>query len=144
VARLLDDDESDVRTAMARHAPDLVDLATAERIDRDFRPQKRTHWRPADDLAFPPRILRRFATDPDPRMRCLAPRDPDLPTELAARLAVDPEGTVRHAVAPHPNLPTRALLGLLADRSEWVAHAAAGSPFLPVEHMEWLLTLADL
>jgi hypothetical protein len=42
VLRLLDDDESIVRTTMARHAPHLVDPATAERIDRDFRPDETT------------------------------------------------------------------------------------------------------
>jgi hypothetical protein len=90
VTRLLNDDESIVRTTMARHAPHLVDLVTAECVDRDFRPDKKTNWRPADDFTFPPQTLRRFATDPDPRMRCLAPRDPELPPDLAERLAADP------------------------------------------------------
>jgi hypothetical protein len=36
VMQLLNDDESIVRTTMATHAPHLVDLATAERIDREF------------------------------------------------------------------------------------------------------------
>jgi hypothetical protein len=144
VTRLLNDDESIVRTTMARHAPHLVDQVTAERIDRDFRPDKKTNWRPADDFTFPPQTLHRFATDPDPRMRCLAPRDPDLPPGLAERLAADPESSVRHTVAGHPHLPTPALITLLADRSEWVARAAAGSPSLPVADMERLLTLAGV
>lgn len=93
VLRLLNDDDSGVRTAIAASAPHLVDLATAERIDREFRPDKKTNWRPADTFAFPPQTLRRFATDPDPRMRCLAPRDPDLPAEMAERLAADPDST---------------------------------------------------
>jgi phosphopantothenoylcysteine synthetase/decarboxylase len=144
VAKLLDDEESEVRTAMARSAPHLVDPATAEHIDRTFSPAKRMAWRPADDLTVPPETLRRLAMDPDPRMRCLAPRDPDLPAELAERLAHDPEPSVRGEVAAHRNLPTPALTELLADESEWVAEAAARSPFLPVEHMERLLALADL
>jgi len=144
VARLLDDEESRVRTTMARHAPDLVDVETAERIDRDFQPAKKTRWRPADDFTFPPQTLRRFATDPDPRMRCLAPRDPDLPAELAERLAADPVVSVRHSVATHPSLPTGVLLELLADQSESVACVAASSPYLPVQQMERLLILADL
>lgn len=49
-ARLLDDEESSVRTTMARHARDRIDPATAERIDRSHRPYKRTRWRPADDF----------------------------------------------------------------------------------------------
>lgn len=144
VMRLLDDNESNVRTTMARHAPHLVDEDAAERIDRTFRPRKRTRWRPADDFTFSSQTLRRFATDPDPRMRRLAPRDPDLPADLAERLADDPDSSVRRAVAPHPRLPTPALTALLADQDEWVAKAAASSPSLPTAEMDRLLRLAGL
>lgn len=144
VVRLLNDDESIVRTTMARHAPHLVDLTTAERIDREFRADKKTNWRPADDFAFPAQTLRRFATDPDPRMRCLAPREPDLPADLAEQLARDPDSSVRGAIAPHPSLPTPALIALLADPVEWVARAAATSPNLPVADMDRLLQLAGV
>lgn len=128
VIRLLNDEESIVRTTMAKHAPHLVDRATAERIDREFRPDKKTSWRPADDFTFPPQTLRRFANDPDPRMRSLAPRDPDLPSKLAEQLADDPESSVRLAVASHPRLPISALIMLLADHSQHVARTAASSP----------------
>jgi hypothetical protein len=144
VIRLLNDDDSGVRTTMATHAPHLVDPATAERIDREFRPDKKTSWRPADAFTFPPQTLRRFATDPDPRMRCLAHRDPDLPVELAERLATDPDSTVRHSVAGHPNLSIHVRRALLADPSESVAHAAAAAPTLPVAEMDQLLTLAGV
>ncbi|MEU4556212.1 hypothetical protein [Micromonospora violae] len=144
VIRLLNDDDSGVRTTMATHAPHLVDLTTAERIDREFQPDKKTNWRPADEFTFPPHTLRRFATDPDPRMRCLAPRDLDLPVKLAERLATDPDSTVRHAVAAHPNLPVHARRALLADPSDWVACAAAAAPTLPVAEMDRLLTLAGV
>jgi hypothetical protein len=144
VIRLLNDEDSGVRTTMATHAPHMVDPATAERIDREFRPDKKTNWRPADVLTFPPQTLRRFATDPDPRMRCLAPRDPDLPVEFLERLAADPDSAVRHAVADHPRLPNRARTTLLADTSEWVAHAAASARGLPHSEMERLLTLAGV
>ncbi|MFG2084436.1 MULTISPECIES: hypothetical protein [Micromonospora] len=144
VIRLLNDDDRGVRTSMATHAPHLVDPATAERIDREFGPDNKTRWRPADVFTFPPQTLRRFATDPDPRMRCLAPRDPDLPVELAGRLATDPDSTVRHEVAGHPNLPVHVRRVLLADSSEWVAHAAAAAATLPVAEMERLLTLAGV
>ncbi|EEP74649.1 hypothetical protein MCAG_04976 [Micromonospora sp. ATCC 39149] len=144
VIRLLNDDDSGVRTTMATHAPHLVDPATAERIDREFQPDKKTNWRPADDFTFPPQTLRRLATDPDPRMRCLAPRDEDLPVELAERLATDPEIVVRHAVAGHPNLPVHVRRTLLADPNEWVAHATAAAPTLPVPEMDRLLTLAGI
>ena len=144
VARLLNDEESRVRTAAAIHAPHLVDAATAERIDREYRPSKKTRWRPADEFTFPPDYLRRFATDPDPRMRRLAPRDLDLPGELAELLAADASEPVRQAVAAHPGLPPRCLPGLLADTSRLVVRTAARSPVLPIEQMERLLALAGL
>ncbi len=144
VARLLDDEDNHVCVTMAKHAPHLVDGPAAERIDREFRPVKHTSWRPADVLTFEPEVLRRFATDPDPRMRCLAPRDPELPAGLAAELATDPDHTVRRAVAGHRSLPVEYLVALLSDEDEWTAHAAACSPRLPVEQMERLLALAGL
>ena len=144
VARLLDDAASNVRTTMALHARARIDPATAERIDRTYRPDKRVRWRPADDLPLPVPVLRRLATDPDARMRQLAPRDPDLPEQLASRLAADPDHAVRHAIADHPRLPTRDLVALLADPVGSVAAAAAGSPNLPVAQMRRLLDLAEL
>ncbi|MEU3645029.1 hypothetical protein AB0E59_16730 [Lentzea sp. NPDC034063] len=146
VARLLADDEYDVRLAMAERAPQLVDARTAEHLDREFRPGKTKYspWRPADVLTFPAEVVRRFATDPDPRMRCLAPRDPDLPAETTVRLATDPDADVRHAVADHRNLPEEALIALLDDSAERVVRAAAGSPRLPRAQMERVLARAGL
>lgn len=94
---------------MALHARDRIDPTTAERVDRSYRPKKRTRWRPADDFPLPADVLRRPATDPDPRMRQLAPRDPDLPVRLVRRLAVGPDQSVRSAIATRPRLPTREL-----------------------------------
>ncbi|MEW1773735.1 hypothetical protein [Streptomyces sp. NPDC086777] len=144
VTRLLNDEESSVRTAMALHARDRVDPATAERVDRGYRPVKRTRWRPADEFPLTPHVLRRLATDPDPRMRQLVPRDEDLPVELVRLLAGDPHRTVRRAVAAHPRLPLPDLTRLLADPSESVAAAAAANPVLPAGHMRHLLALAGL
>ncbi len=146
VARLLDDEEEIVRLTMAHTAPHLVDPATAENIERRYRRRdKFTFWWDKQEiLTFSSQALRRFATDPEPRLRSFAPRDPNLPSELAARLASDPEVRVRCAVAPHRNLPLPSLYRLLADSSERVAEAAGASPFLPVERMEWLMTRAGL
>ncbi|MET9596187.1 hypothetical protein [Streptomyces sp. NPDC006459] len=144
VARLLDDEESSVRTAMALHARDRIDPDTAERIDRTFRPDKVVRWRPADDFPLPADVLRRLATDADPRMRQLAPRDPDLPVELARRLAADPDHMVRRTIAAHPRLPAEELTRLLADPSESVAAAAAANPNLPTTGMYQLIALAGL
>ncbi|WP_244252212.1 hypothetical protein [Micromonospora antibiotica] len=53
VIRLLDDG-SGVRTTIAAHAPHLVDPATAERIDRDFRARPVAEALPErDDLVYP-------------------------------------------------------------------------------------------
>nr|WSW49766.1 hypothetical protein OG296_42950 [Streptomyces sp. NBC_01001] len=144
VARLLDDEESSVRTTMALHARDQIDPATAERIDRSYRPDKVVRWRPADDFPLPADVLRRLVTDPDPRMRQLAPRDLDLPVESVRRLAVDPDHTVRRLIAAHPRLPAEVLTRLLADSSESVATAAAGNPHLPSADMHRILALAGL
>ncbi|MFD9013674.1 hypothetical protein [Streptomyces sp. NPDC059552] len=144
VARLLDDEESSVRTAMALHARDRIDPDTAERIDRTFRPDKVVRWRPADDFPLPADVLRRLATDADPRMRQLAPRDPDLPVELARRLAADPDHMVRRTIAAHPRLPAEELTRLLADPAESVAATAAANPNLPTTGMYQLMALAGL
>ncbi|MEV0993150.1 hypothetical protein [Streptomyces sp. NPDC049949] len=144
VARLLDDEESSVRTTMALHSGDPIDPETAERIDRTYRPGKRVRWRPADDFPLPADVLRRLATDSDPRMRQLAPRDPDLPVELARRLAADPDHMVRRAIATHPRLPAEDLTRLLADPSESVAATAAANPNLPTTGMYQLVALVGL
>lgn len=144
VTRLLNDAESSVRATMAQHARDRIDPATAERIDRDYRPDKRSDWRPADDFPLPPEALRRLAADPEPRMRELAPRDPDLPEDLLRRLAADPHEAVRAVTATHGRLPADVLVGLLDDTSAWVAKTAAGNPNLPVAQMDRLLALAGL
>ncbi|MEV6734235.1 MULTISPECIES: hypothetical protein [unclassified Streptomyces] len=144
VAQLLDDEESSVRTTMALQARDQIDPDTAERIDRTYRPAKRVRWRPADEFPLPADVLRRLATDPDPRMRQLAPRDPDLPVESARRLAADPDHTVRRTIATHPRLPAEDLTRLLADPSESVAATAAANPNLPPADMHQLFALAGL
>ncbi|WP_030771138.1 MULTISPECIES: hypothetical protein [unclassified Streptomyces] len=74
--------------------------------------------RPADDAVFPPEIMRRFATDPAPRMRVLALRDPELPTEPVEHLARDEEARVRREAAAHSNLPVPAPRLLLGDTDE--------------------------
>ncbi|MGW7583203.1 hypothetical protein ACWGKU_28150 [Kitasatospora sp. NPDC054768] len=146
VARLLGDEEEMVRLTMAHTAPHLVDPATAEDIERRYRGRDKFTfwWDRARVLPLPPETLRRFATDPQPRLRSLAPRDPDLPPQVAEQLADDFEERVRRAVASHRSLPLPSLLRLLADPSEHVARAAAASPVLPVEHMERLPTRAGL
>jgi hypothetical protein len=95
-------------TTMARHAADLVDLATAERIDRAFRPDKFTGWRPADDFIFPPETL---AADPDESVRLIvAPHR----TRALIGLLADQTESVAHAAAESPFLPVHQMERLLA------------------------------
>ena len=131
---------------MAKTSLRLVDPATADRVERRYRPDDKftIWWDDARVLSFPPEMLRRFATEPKPRMRSLAPRTPDLPSDLAAQLTAGPEARVRRAISAHPDLSFAAPIQLLADEAEWVAHAAARSANLPREQRERLLALAAL
>jgi hypothetical protein len=143
--RLLRDDDPEVAIVVLRHAPHLVDEATAERLDRaNPQPLKGRFRRPADGYPFTPETLRRFAGDPDPRMRALAPRDPALPAAVLAALARDTDAGVRRAAAAHPRMPTAELVTLLDDPVDRVAEAAAANPALPRPAMEGLLLRAGL
>jgi hypothetical protein len=145
VDRLLRDEDPGVAAVVLRHAPHLVDEATAERLDRaNPQPPKGRVPRPADSYRFSAGTLRRFAADPDPRMRALAPRDPSLPAGMLTTLASDTDADVRRAVAAHPQVPAAALERLLDDPGFGVAEAAAANPVLPREAMARLLDRAGL
>jgi hypothetical protein len=145
VRRLLDDEDEQVRMTMVRTAPHLVDPARAERIERLHQWDNLTMWWEYEPvLTHPAETMRRFAVDPEPRLRALASGHPDLSADLAVTLATDPEASVRAAVAGHRHLPTANLVALLADDSERVVHAAAASPHLPIEEMDRLLVRAGL
>ncbi|MFD7734641.1 hypothetical protein ACFV6F_30200 [Kitasatospora phosalacinea] len=143
-ARLLADPDNEVALAAARSSPDPIDPVTAERLDREHRPRKRMRWRPADAYPLPVETLRRLADDPAPRMRLLAPRDPDLPADLLERLAGDPEERVRRAAASHPALTPALLRALLDDPSPSVQRAAAANPALPADEIRARLDAAGL
>ncbi|AWZ06016.1 MULTISPECIES: AAA family ATPase [unclassified Streptomyces] len=139
VRGMLGDEDPAIRTIALERTPG-VDLATAEDLERRHVPSK-FRCRPADYFPFPPEALRRFASDPDARMRVLALRDPDLPAALLERLAADEDDTVRRAVAEDSRTAPGTLLRLLGDDSESVAVSAATSPDLPVEAMRAVLDL---
>ncbi|MEU1277303.1 hypothetical protein [Streptomyces sp. NPDC005805] len=143
--RLLDDPDALVRHTAAAAAPVLSPEA-AERAERRHRRGGKLRGGPADHADFPPATLRRFAGDPDARIRVLALRDPELPAALVARLAADDETPIRRAAAGHPALPLAALLALVTDEEEdpEVREEAAASPVLPVSDMADLLTRARL
>lgn len=142
-ARMLDDADAFVRFGALSRTPD-ADLAVAEAVERRHDAVK-ISGRPADLVRFPAATLRRFGTDPLPRLRPLALRDPELPAPLAERLAADEDAGVRRQVAGsgHPRLPLAALLRLLGDADGHVAEAAASSPMLPQAVMRAVLDLAD-
>lgn len=141
--RLLGDEDATVRLLALARIPD-PDLAVAEDLERRHV-QGKSRDRPADFVRFPPETLRRFGSDPSPRLRPLALRDPGLPAEVAERLAADEDAMVRRTVAGsgHPRLPAGALLRLLADTEWLVAEAAASSPMLPQAVMRAVLDRAD-
>lgn len=143
IARLFEDPDSEVRKTMAA-AVSVLDPDTAERLERVHEENRKWPGSPADNAVFPPETMRRFTTDPDPRMRALALRDPELPAELVERLAQDDEARVRREAAAHPNLPAPAGLLLLGDADLRTALAVAGSPHLPREAMEAILAVAEL
>jgi len=143
-ARLLADPDNEVALVAARRSPDPIDPATAERLDREYRPFKPMPWRPADVLPLPVETLRRLATDPAPRMRLLALRDPELPAHLLERLAADPDEEVRRLAASHPAHTPATLRTLLDDPSPYVNRAAAANPALPVDEIRARLDAAGL
>ncbi|WP_328301359.1 AAA family ATPase [Streptomyces sp. NBC_00435] len=136
---MLADEDPAIRMIALERTPD-ADLSTAEDIERRHVRSK-SGDRPADHFAFPSGTLRRFAADPEPHMRVLALRDPELPAELLGRLAADEDRTVRRAVAEDSRTAPDTLLRLLGDGSPSVAGAAAASPRLPVEAMRAALDL---
>ncbi|WP_418957669.1 hypothetical protein [Streptomyces tritici] len=135
VARLLDDEDQYVRLVTVRCHRDTLDPAAVERVERAHKDTRKPADRPSDRYAYPVAYLRRFATDPDPRMRALAPRDPELPVPHLEELATDPDARVRTAVADHPRLPLAYLLALVSDGNPGVAEAAGRNPGLPVGSM---------
>ncbi|MET9959237.1 hypothetical protein ABZ128_09135 [Streptomyces sp. NPDC006326] len=111
---MLSDGDALVRLSALSRTPG-VDPATAEDLEPRHRMLK-VRDRPADHVRFPPGTLRRFATDPDARIRVLALRDPQLPPQLLERLAADEEVSVRRDTAGHPQLPQAVLVRLLGSR----------------------------
>ncbi|MFJ6104165.1 PE-PGRS family protein [Streptomyces sp. NPDC092359] len=158
VARLARDEHRAVRLFLAESCED----APAEMLLEVW------HWwtgslthpdRPRSHPRFPRAGLLRFATDPNPRLRRLALRDPEAtgalveefshdPSEevrqdtardprllpaAAARLAEDPDSTVRALAARHPALPGDVLLRLLSAPE--TAGDAIRNPALPLPVM---------
>ncbi|WP_329491393.1 PE-PGRS family protein [Kitasatospora sp. NBC_01246] len=99
--------------------------------------------RPHGHPNFPRAGLLRYADDPNPRLRRLAPDDPESTAELVERLGWDTAEEVRCRVASDPRLSAASAVRLLDDPGSGVRHAAARNPRLPAAVLVALLREPD-
>ncbi|MEU3447656.1 PE-PGRS family protein [Streptomyces thermolilacinus] len=95
--------------------------------------------RPRGHPNFPRAGLLRYADDPSPRMRRLAPDDPESTPELVERLSRDHAAEVRRRAAEDPRLSPATVVRLLDDVDEGVRVTAARNPALPARALVRLL-----
>ncbi|WP_406483043.1 hypothetical protein [Streptomyces platensis] len=112
--------------------PDLVALLIQDPDDPRGHPN------------FPRHGLLRYAEDPNPRMRQLAPDDPESTLELVERFSRDSAPEVRLRAATDPRLTTSSAVRMLDDPHEHIRHAAARHPTLPVAVMRQMMQLLVL
>ncbi|WP_424642187.1 hypothetical protein [Embleya sp. AB8] len=86
---------------------------------------------------FPAVGMARYADDPNPRLRTVALRDPEIAPELIAHLTRDPDEGVRESAIRDARLPIDRLLELLDDVD--TAAIAARNPGLGEERMDEML-----
>jgi hypothetical protein len=130
VATLADDPDLHVRAILALFHP----AAPAALLLRVFREHPWCERHRLPDLPnFPTTGLAGLVDDPDPYVRRLAARDPDLDPAVADRLTGDPEKVVRQAMAASPVLPTDRIVALLDDPD--LGESAASNPALPTAVM---------
>jgi hypothetical protein len=112
------------------------DVARLAPAPSSWRSSTKTDWRrsPVTRIShFPTTGLAGLVDDPDPYVRRLAARDPDLDPAVADRLTGDPEKLVRQAMAASPVLPTDRVIALLDDPD--LGESAASNPALPTAVM---------
>ncbi|WP_371525460.1 PE-PGRS family protein [Streptomyces sp. NBC_01283] len=140
----------DVIDRLARDEDRVVQLFLAESCDdapADMLLRVWQWWtgsltapdRPRGHPNFPRTGLLHYADDPDPRMRRLAPDDPESTPELVERLSRDSSEEVRHRAASDPRLTAASAIRLLDDPRDSVRHAAARHPRLPARVLVRLL-----
>ncbi|MFF0161436.1 PE-PGRS family protein [Streptomyces sp. NPDC005263] len=140
----------DVVALLARDEDRIVQLFLAESCDDAPADMLMAVWqwwdgsltvpdRPRGHPNFPRHDLLRYADDPNPRMRRLAPDDPESTPELVARLSRDPSAEVRYRAATDPRLPAECVVLLLEDPHDHIRGAAARHPNLPVRVLVRLL-----
>ncbi|WP_439675219.1 hypothetical protein [Embleya sp. MST-111070] len=86
---------------------------------------------------FPTVGMARYADDPNPRLRTVSLRDPEIAPDVIARLTRDPVEWVRESAITDPRLPLDRLLELLDDPG--TAAVAARNPGLGEERMHAML-----
>ncbi|MFD7866227.1 hypothetical protein [Streptomyces sp. NPDC059783] len=134
VALLAEDPDTGVRVLLAQNHP----AAPAALLLRSFLEYTGPgRWRLTGHGNFPRTGLARYADDPDPALRRLAPLDPDAGPEAVDRLTRDADALVRADAARHPRLPGNRLAALLDDAE--LAGRAAANPALPVARMRRLV-----
>ncbi|MFG2719418.1 hypothetical protein ACGFW5_14150 [Streptomyces sp. NPDC048416] len=130
VAGLLGDPDLGVRVLLAQHQPGVPPSLLLRCFLTYSGPGRACLL---ERPGFPTYGLARYANHPDPAVRALAARDPELDARASDRLTRDADTEVREAGARHPNLPLSRLMELLDDKE--LAHAAAANPALPVAMM---------
>ncbi|MFG2474531.1 hypothetical protein [Streptomyces fagopyri] len=136
VERLAVDDDLGVRVLLAQNHPDAP-ASLLLRSFLEYNGHERAHLTTRPN--FPTTGLSTFADHDDPEVRALAARDPRTAPATVERLTRDPDPAVRDVLARHPNLPQPRLTELLDD--EELAHAAAANPAWDSEVVHRLVTM---
>ncbi|WP_430791602.1 hypothetical protein [Actinoplanes sp. G11-F43] len=141
---------TDVVATLARDQDRIVRLFLAESCD-DAPPEMLLEvaawWegslsfpgRPHNHPNFPRDGLRRYVTDPNPRLRALALTDPASTNAVAERLGCDPDPIVRRAAGQDQRLSPDSLQRLAADTDQGVRRRAWLNPSMPLEALVTLL-----
>ncbi|MFI0716492.1 hypothetical protein ACH4SK_39085 [Streptomyces inhibens] len=132
----------DVVDLLARDEDRVVRLFLAESCDdapADLLLDVWTWWpgsfsfpgRPRNHPNFPRHGLLRFADDPQPRLRLLAPHDPASTGALVEQFSRDPDTSVRGRAAEDPRLSPASAVRLADDADPGVRRLARRHPALP-------------
>ncbi|WP_327136941.1 PE-PGRS family protein [Streptomyces sp. NBC_01340] len=105
-------------------------------------PNPRMRQLAPDEPESTPELVERFSRDPDEEVRYRAAKDPRLTAASAVRLLDDPHAHIRQAAFWHARFPARVIVRLLRDPD--TAEPAARHPALPVLVMKRMLQLLQL
>ncbi|WP_149030471.1 PE-PGRS family protein [Kitasatospora sp. MBT66] len=135
---------SDVVEVLARDEDFVVRLLLAENCVQAPAELLLEMWargirRVRDHPNFPRVGLLRFADDPDPQLRWLAPDDPAASDDLVERCAGDEGAGVRARALENPRLSVGSVQRLLDDEDPWVRCRARRDPRVPAAVLAGLL-----